>query len=434
MALGGGIFQLQNKTVPGAYINFVSVGGASVSLSERGIATMPIVLPWGAPGVLDVTQEDLWRRCREIFGYSYSAPELRPIRELFLHCRRAYLYRLNGGGLKATSALCTAVCAGTRGNDIKYSVAASPDVSGGYVVSIYLDSVLVDSQTVTQISELKDNNFVTFNDGAALEAVASVSLSGGTDSTVTGDDYSAYLAAVEGYAFNTMGVDTTDNTIKALVLAYAKRMREQVGKKFQVVLYNSAADYEGVINLMTGVSNAGASAAALVPWLTGASAGCAVNASLLNTLYDGEYDVNPALTQAQIELVEGGGTFVFHNVNGRPRVLHDQNSLTTITTDKNELFQDNKVIRICDQIANDIAALFAERYLGVTPNDNAGRIALWSDVVDYMKNLQALRAIQNFDSEDVTVEQGDQKDAVLVTVAIEVTGTMAKLYMIVQIS
>lgn len=41
MALGGGTFLTQNKILPGAYINFVSVAKASATLSDRGIATIP---------------------------------------------------------------------------------------------------------------------------------------------------------------------------------------------------------------------------------------------------------------------------------------------------------------------------------------------------------------------------------------------------------
>ena len=42
MALGGGTFLVQNKILPGAYINFISVANASASLSDRGIATLPL--------------------------------------------------------------------------------------------------------------------------------------------------------------------------------------------------------------------------------------------------------------------------------------------------------------------------------------------------------------------------------------------------------
>ena len=50
MALGGGTFISQNKVLPGAYINFVSVAQASATLSDRGIVTMPLDLDWGAEG------------------------------------------------------------------------------------------------------------------------------------------------------------------------------------------------------------------------------------------------------------------------------------------------------------------------------------------------------------------------------------------------
>ena len=46
MALGGGTFVTQNKELPGAYINFISAASASATLSERGIATMPLELDW----------------------------------------------------------------------------------------------------------------------------------------------------------------------------------------------------------------------------------------------------------------------------------------------------------------------------------------------------------------------------------------------------
>ena len=42
MALGGGTFLTQNKILPGAYINFISVANASATLSDRGIATIPL--------------------------------------------------------------------------------------------------------------------------------------------------------------------------------------------------------------------------------------------------------------------------------------------------------------------------------------------------------------------------------------------------------
>ena len=58
-ALGGGTFLVQNKELPGAYINFVSKAAATATLSERGIATMPLELDWGKEGeIFEVTNGD----------------------------------------------------------------------------------------------------------------------------------------------------------------------------------------------------------------------------------------------------------------------------------------------------------------------------------------------------------------------------------------
>ena len=50
MALGGGTFLVQNKRLPGAYINTVSVAAASATLSDRGYAALPLEMGWGAAG------------------------------------------------------------------------------------------------------------------------------------------------------------------------------------------------------------------------------------------------------------------------------------------------------------------------------------------------------------------------------------------------
>ena len=88
----------------------------------------------------------------------------------------------------------------------------------------------------------------------------------------------------------------------------------------------------------------------------------------------------------------------------------------------------NQVIRVLDQIAIDTATLFNTRYLGEVPNDQDGRISLWSDIVAHRKELQGIRAIQNFDSEQVTVELGNSKKSVVVNEVVEPTVAMSQLY------
>ena len=55
--------------------------------------------------------------------------------------------------------------------------------------------------------------------------------------------------------------------------------------------------------------------------------------------------------------------------------------MVTTSDTQGDIFKDNQTVRVMDQIANDIAVLFSTKYLGVVPNDAAGRVSLWSDIV-----------------------------------------------------
>ena len=434
MALGGGTFTVQNKVLPGAYINFVSLATATATLSDRGYATMPLELDWGIEGeVFEVTNADFQKNSMKIFGYDYTNEKLKGLRDLFKNITTLFAYRLNGDGVKASNTFATAKYAGTRGNDIKIQVQVNVDDGSLFDVNTYLGTVMVDSQTVAKAADLVANDYVTFKSSAELSSTAGTPLEGGTNSEVTGTNHQAYLDKIESYSFNAMGVVTTENTIKSLYDAFCKRMRDEVGAKFQVILYNKASDYEGIINVKNKTSDEGWSEASLVYWVTGISAGCAVNKSNLNKVYDGEFAVNVDYTQTQWTKAIQAGEFTLHQVGDDIRVLEDINSLVTETETKAYIFKDNQTIRVIDQIANDIAVLFNTKYLGAVPNDEAGRISLWADIVKHHEQLQDIRAIENFTDEDVKVSQGDTKKAVVVQDAVTVVNAMAKLYMTVTV-
>lgn len=435
MALGGGTFLTQNKVLPGAYINFVSVATASATLGDRGYAALGLELDWGAEGkIVEITSGDFQKNSLKILGYAYADDKLKGIRELFSNITTLFAYRLNGGGEKATNTFATAKYAGTRGNDIKIVIAKNVDDDTKWDVDTYVGTTLVDSQTVSGAGSLQANDFVTFKADATLAATASSPLSGGTNGTADSAAHQAFLDKIESYpSINAIGYVGTESTIANLYAAFAKRMRDEVGVKFQAVLYNTAADYEGVVNIMNKVNDEDASAASLVYWVTGVIAGTAVNASATNKVYDGEFSVDTDYTQSQLEAAIKAGKFALHQVGSAVRVLDDINSLVTETEDKGAIFKDNQTVRVCDQIATDIANLFVTKYLGVVPNDAAGRVSLWADIVKHHEQLQDIRAIEDFSDEDVTVDQGDTKKAVVVSDAVTVVNSMTKLYMTVTV-
>ncbi len=434
MALGGGTYLVQNKVLPGSYINFISVAKASATLSDRGYATMPLELDWGADGeVFEITNGDFQKNSLKLFGYDYTSEKLKGLRDLFLNLNTLYAYRLNSGE-KASNTFANAKCSGIRGNDLKVVIQTNVDDDTKFDVSLYFDTIEMDSQTVGSASELVDNDYVEWIKSATLANTAGTALTGGTNGTVNGASHQTYLDKIESFSFNILGVVTVDDTLKQLYYNFTKRMRDEIGAKFQLVIHNYSADYEGVINIKNDTTNNDWSIASLVYWTTGVEASCAVNASCLNKKYNGEFTVNCDYTQSQLTKAILAGEFTFHNVGTDVRVLSDINSMVTTSDIKGDIFKENQTIRVIDQIANDIATLFNTKYLGVVPNDEAGRISLWADIVKHHEQLEEIRAIENFDEKDVTVAQGDTKKAVLVSDLVTVVNAMGQLYMTVKVA
>lgn len=343
--LGGGVFVTQNKVLPGSYINFVNASSAGATLGERGTVAIALTLGKATGTVIEVTRADFVKNSQETLGFEYTADEMLPLREIFCHANKVYIY------------------------------------------------------------------------------------DAGEDATVTD-----IINALEPYDFNVLCAYTDENDSVAQYINTIKSWRDDMGKKCQVVVYNQEKpNYEGVINLVSTVSDEGAPTYALVAWLAGAEAGCEINESCTNMLYDGEYTIVCNKTQSQLEQCITDGQIAFHLVYGDVRLLEDVTSLTETTMDKGEDFKSNQTIRVIDQIANDIAKLFNTKYLGKIPNNASGRVSLWADIVAHHRELEELQAIENFDSSLLTVEQGNSKKAVVVNDCVTVTNAMAQLYMTVII-
>lgn len=264
--------------------------------------------------------------------YDTTMDELK-IKQGEANAQTLYAYRINGGGAKAANTFCTAKYTGTAGNKLYVVIAANADSTSMFDVSLYYDTTLLDAQTVAAATALKDNDFVTWKTNATLEVTTKTALSGGTNGTANAAAHQAALDKFESYSFNTLGCPTDDTTTAKLYMNYTKRMRDEVGAKFQTVIFNLSAnakiaDYEGVIEVASKAADypsnvAGIGQYALVYWVTGASAGCAVNKSNTNKKYDGELSIDVDKTQADLAADIEAGRFVMHNVNGDVRVLED---------------------------------------------------------------------------------------------------------------
>lgn len=433
MALGGGTFTAQDKVLPGFYMSVISATRAPSMLSERGVAAIPVILDWGVEGeIFEVKTDRLQKESINIFGYDLTHEKLKGLRELLNNVKTTYLYRLNKGE-KAKNEMATAKYSGVRGNDIKIVVATNIDDVAKFDVTTLLDNTKVNTQSVASMSELKNNDFVDWIDSATLELTAGMPLTGGTNGTITGGEYQDFLDKIESYSFNTLGCLSTEKEIQDLFIAFTKRLREEVGAKFQTVVYKRPdVNFEGIISVENKVVDGLESS--LVYWITGITAGCPINKSNTNRKYDGEFEVDTNYTQTQLADSLFEGKFILHKQNNEVYTLRDINTFRTFAEHKGEAFAENQTIRVVDQIAIDIGSIFSKKYIGKIKNNDSGRVSLWGDIVSHHNELQAMGAIDEFKSEDVIVAQGDDKRNIAITDSITLVGFAEKLYMTVVIN
>ena len=84
MAYGGGTWLVQNKVLPGTYINFVSKERAELVFSDRGYAAIGVELDWGIDEeIFKVENGDFIENSTKYFGHSYDSDKLKVIIDLF---------------------------------------------------------------------------------------------------------------------------------------------------------------------------------------------------------------------------------------------------------------------------------------------------------------------------------------------------------------
>jgi len=431
--MAGGNFTTQNKVRPGAYVNFKAEVTTGTSDAVGGVVTLPLEIDFGPSGVIAVSAEtDL-----TAFGYGLGDKPLQPLREALKNANTVLAFRIGGGSAASGTGqglTVTAKYGGVRGNAIR--VVVKTQANGTTKVDTVMAGKIVDSQQVAKGADLKDNQLVSFKSTTALTD-GTIQLSGGANATGTGADYAAYFEAIQVYDYNVMALPVSNSETKALAAGFTRRLREQEGKKVQVVLGNyDGADYEGVINVANGVVLNGE---VLTPeqttaWVAGASAAAGVANSLTYTPYQGATDASPRFTNTEtIEQIKKGN-IVFTEKRGQAVIEQDINTLVSYSAEKNQDFAKNRVLRVLDNIANNTKITFEDNYIGQVNNDVDGRELFKADRIAYFDSLVAAGAIEAFEADDIQVLAGNAKDSIVVNVAVTPIDAMEKLYMTVEVN
>lgn len=456
MAYGGGTWTVQNKILPGSYINFISVGTANI-FNERGAgAAISSNLKYIKALEMELTKEEFYNNCKKYFNVKATDYSLWWIREFFTKGKSLIIVPIteNTGYKRFALYNGNTVIAKLSGYysyspDIEILVKANIDDESKFDFIVKVDNeIITELIGISELNSKLNNDCIEFTKKTELSADSKFTANNEKDSSggaVSYDiDITDALSRLEKYAYNTLFfTDNITDTNAKYLINWVKTMRDDYGKKFQAVISRSdelSPNYEGIISVAENSfdieDNAGTireDYANMIPWVAGATAGAEVNESLSNMIYDGEFILIAEYSQLELEKFIQKGVFAFHKCGDDYRVLKDINSLVDYTNEKNELFSSNQTIRVIDQIAIDIAEIFNTRYIGKVSNDQSGRVSLWNDIVTHHKKLETLRAIENFDSEDVTVEKGETKTSVVVTDKITPVNAMEQLYMTVII-
>ncbi|AEP84976.1 phage tail sheath family protein [Bacillus spizizenii] len=465
--MNGGTFTVgKEKERAGIYFNFKTTAEDRVSVGERGTVALPIASSWGeVKKFISISSiEDLNKKV----GLNIDDPSLLLLREAMKKASTVLLYRLTEGlraqadiseGVKAT-----ALYGGTKGNDIIIRITENVIDSSKLDVTTYLDQSEVDKQTVTKAEELKANKLVEFTGkgdltvsipltGTApedvsgdLPASSGIRLSGGTDKTPTNADYTAFLEAAETEYFDTIALPVEDNEqLKATFVAFIKRLRDNQGLKVQGVLSNYKGDHEGIINVTGGVlleDGTEITPEKATAWVAGASAGATFNQSLTFVEYAGAVDVLTRLDNDQViqRLANGEFLFTYDSRDKSVSVEKDINSLTSLTAEKNKMFQKNKIVRVLDAINNDLTsqlkALIKSRKASGSdvPATNDGLQFVKTLITQYLSVLQDNGGITNFDSEnDITIALNSDRDGFLIDLAVQPVDVAEKFYFNVEV-
>lgn len=441
--MAGGTWKKQDKKQPGVYINVRSDMDPITKLGERGVVAICEPLSWGAEeSIAILAPED---DCTPYIGYAKNDAKALFLREIFKGSDRTagpkhvLLYRPSGkDASKATAASdiinATAKYKGTRGNDINIVISVSGNI---HKVQTLVGLDIKDTQEVQSASELKGNDWVDFGEGTLAES-AGIPLTGGQDGTVDIASYEAFLNVLEGYIFNVLIYDDTDEAVQLLYADFIKQMRDRIGRKCQVVMAcTKPMDSEGVISVKNGVRLSDGTV--ITPqqatwWVGGAEAGTSYNESLVYAQYPDAADASPVLTSEQIDTALTSGQIVFFREFGTVKVVADINTLVTFSDDKNEVFSLNQVIRTVDTVANDVYKHFSLNVIGKIQNDDASRDLIKTWIVGYLNEMQANGGIKNFSAGDVTVEAGEAINAVVLSLAVQPVTAIEKIYVTVRLT
>lgn len=479
--MAGGTWKMQNKVRPGVYINVKSDGKPTVATPlGRLLMFQNKPLGWGKKGIIELTATSDFTA---LTGHNNTDEVLAPVHEALKNAETVLLLNDFTGGAKATGTksgvyTVNAKYAGEQGNNINVSFVPNPAVGDANTQDVTVTTIFgtkqVDQVKITlpkantdaiakagltkeeQLEIHNDYVDITFGTPAEVtselaakgeyplytaifngltQSATNVTLTGGTSGTNNVvNDMDDYLEN-EFYAVATTAGWEESSNIHKLLAEEIKILRENVGIKVRAVVPNStgvAYNYEGVSTVLNGyVLNDGTviSPNLAAARFAGMSASATPDQALTYAQLDDAVEAKPKLNNDKTIEALSAGQIVFTTRAGQRVVVEqDINSLTKFTDTKPKDFSKNRVIRTLDEICTNTTQTFETSFLGKVSNNEYGRDLFKANRVSYLSGLESQNMIRDFDPNDLSLAQGDDKDAVLMDLYVTPVDSMEKLY------
>ncbi|TPR12397.1 phage tail sheath C-terminal domain-containing protein [Apilactobacillus timberlakei] len=453
--MAGGIFKIQNKKRPGAYINTVS-DKPTADDNDRGVVLLMngVKYGWGNNGVIELaTNSDF----QSVLGVKNDDPSLLTIKEALKGATKLLLINSNQGNKASVSdnALpwtITAKYNGEKGNNITIDLIQDAVDNSKVIIKTIFGFDVVDTQAISmdQPDRVENNDFVDFSLIDAnkdklkgFTGQRSVKLQGGTSQDKDSSTQMNLLGdAMQKQRFNvvtTSGIDDKSN-IHSLLVEMVKDLRDKQGYKITAVVPYSGTnyDYEAVSVVENGVimeDETIITPTVAAAYFAGQSASVPLNQSLTYQKYDGAKQSYPALSnEAIIRAIDNGHIVFTDRRDGSVGIEIDINNLVTFTDTKSYQFHKNRELRVLDEIANNTEKVFETQFIGKVTNNEAGRNILKGERIQYFTGLANNNIIDKFDTDDLKIAKGNSDDSITMEYSITPLDSMEKLYNTIKVT
>lgn len=314
------------------------------------------------------------------------------------------------GGVAASCDFGRARYEGESGNRITLGVYEDTD---GYFVVTYIDGDAVSSQTVSDASEMSDNEYVVFDRSAELYFTAGLPMTGGEDSdgVTDGTEMSALLSAFDDYSPDVILVTETDGDLKSAAAEYVLGRRDAGD-----IILLLAPDFEGDEEYCFSFS--GKCGANAIYFIAGLLAASPFYGSISSAMYTGMCEAYPVtIDEAEAIADEGTLALVEYGNEGVYRVLRD------VCSDG----ADGCAVRIKDEIKRRVTEIFEDGFSGRAAAAGTGPEYLRSCVLAAITELGEKYGCVVPSSVSVSVSC-DEDGSVSLTVGAEIAPRAAGFY------